>query len=108
MKINTNKTASLEVYGMKRPNPNSIYVRKGDRPPCESCKRLQSPLREKNQIIGFYCSYCDAIKTGGTASAKNCLRCEKEFLSQGPQNRRCDACNVIVSSYSPDVAVGRY
>ena len=30
-------------------------------------------------------------------SQRSCLRCDKIFLSQGPQNRMCDTCRALVN-----------
>ena len=36
------------------------------------------------------------LRSGGTYDLRRCLRCEQWFRSEGPGNRRCDACAVYI------------
>jgi hypothetical protein len=48
-----------------------------------------------NHVMDGYCQKCFndmELEKKREEKLRTCLRCDKEFLSNGPGNRRCDIC----------------
>ena len=64
------------------------------------CREVERSLRRSGMNSGGLSRKHLAEKDAARLKRKACLRCDREFLSEGPHNRLCQACREFLAESS--------